>query len=141
MNSVKLEKDILEVINNLSSIDLSDIPVDLTLDAIEIKKKIYPGNSMLIFDINTKVTSFYNTVRNIFSNLEGEGIIIFEKIASQVKLFYLSLEEENINQSQIYEEVTDWIQISSGGSSNRLACQIIAAFFVQNCEVFNEISQ
>ncbi len=90
-NSVKLEQDILKVINNLSSIDTSNIPIHLTLDAIELKKKIHPDNSMLIFDINTKVTSFYNTVRNIFSNLEDEGIIVFEKIASQVKLFYLSL--------------------------------------------------
>ncbi|EKB53608.1 ABC-three component system protein [Falseniella ignava] len=140
-NSVKLEKDILEVINNLSSIDLSSIHTDLTLNAVELKKKIHPENYMLIFDINTKVTSYYNTVRNIFSNLEGEGIIVFEKIASQVKLYYLNLEEENIDQSQIYEEVTDWIHNSSGGNSNRLACQIIAAFFVQNCEVFNEISE
>lgn len=140
-NSAKLEKDILEVINNLSSIDPSTITINLPLDAVNLKSKIHSSNPMLAYDINEKVTSFYNTVRNIFSNLEGDGIINFEIIASQVRLYYLRLEQESLEQSQIYERVTQWIFESSGNNSNKIACQIIAAFFVQNCEVFHEISQ
>lgn len=140
-NSAQLEKDILGVIDSLSLLDPASIPVDLTLKATEIKNKIHSDNKMLIYDINTKVTSFYNTVRNLFSEFEGEGSINFEIIATQVRLYYLQLEEQELDQNQIFERVTQWIITKTGGNSSVIACQIVAAFFVQNCEVFHEITQ
>ena len=43
---------------------------------------------------------------------------------------------------EIVNQLAEWIKNKSGvGSKNMRACHIVVAYFIQNCEVFREISK
>ncbi|WP_322092869.1 ABC-three component system protein [Paraburkholderia bannensis] len=85
--------------------------------------------------IKNDVTSFYLFVRDRFADLErsepGKAVLI----AHQVKTFYLKQKTLSTNQQEIFENVVSWIK-SKHSSSSETAAEVIAAFYVQNCELF-----
>ena len=38
----------------------------------------------------------------------------------------------------IYRRMTEWVSESTG-CENRSACEVVISFFIQSCEIFNEI--
>lgn len=76
-------------------------------------------------------------IEDVFSRVGN-----FDLVASEIKLMYEKLEARNISQDEIYIQVATQIHSSTKiGFRHWLASYIIAAFFVQNCEVFREITK
>lgn len=74
--------------------------------------------------------------------MDRDGTGDFNLIASEVKLAYQKLDNGLLSQDEIVNGLAEWIKNKSGvGSKNMRACHIVVAFFIQNCEVFREISK
>ena len=74
--------------------------------------------------------------------MDRDGTGDFNLIASEVKLAYQKLDNGLLSQDEIVNGLSEWIKNKSGvGSKNMRACHIVVAFFIQNCEVFREISK
>lgn len=80
--------------------------------------------------------SYYNKIRNLFSNLENDNFS-FDELAGTIKLAYLKFKREKLSQEAIFNRLAHWILEKEKLSDDYFeAARIVVAFFVQNCEVF-----
>ena len=86
------------------------------------------------------VIPYYKYIKSVFSQLEREGALSFVEVASDVKRSFQKLRSSGLNQDDIYTQLVNWIKTKTN-VQNVLACEIIVAFFVQNCEVFDAIAE
>lgn len=140
IDKLQLEDDIKEVILGLSQSSNLNASGELSLTALCLEQKISPDNQLLINDIRSRVLSCYNYIRYLFTNLDQKSSGTFEIIGLQVKQAYLMLKKANLPQDEIERRISEWIDAKSG-TGNKRACHYVSAFFIQNCEVFDEISK
>lgn len=140
IDTFKLEDDIKEVILGLSQSSNFNVPGELSLTALCLEQKISPDNQLLINDIKSRVLTCYNYIRHLFINLDNKSAGTFDIIGLQVKQAYKMLKNANLPQDEIERRISEWIEAKSG-TDNKRACHYVSAFFIQNCEVFDEISK
>jgi hypothetical protein len=133
-----IEEDITKAIDALVSIDENELEKagKLEYKALEVAKKVTRDN-ILRMEIEDRVTRYFNYIRQVFKNLDPSGYK-FELICTNVKKIYLMLKCQRLSQHEIYEKLSDWFLTKT--QSNQSVCEIMTAFFVQNCDVY-EISQ
>jgi len=85
--------------------------------------------------IKNDVSSFYLFIREQFAELERRMPSQAVLIASQVKTFYLKQKSQSLSQQDIFQNTVQWIRSKSPKGSDE-AAGAVAAFFVQNCELF-----
>lgn len=142
INNASLEDDIQSVLDGLSGITANTILEELPLNALRLDQKIAKDNSLLKIDITDKVLRYYNYIDGLFSLMEREGTGDFELIASEIKVAYKKLDNGTLSQDEIFEYLAEWIKNKTGvGNKYNTACRIVVAYFIQNCEVFDEISK
>ena len=135
LKRVPLEKEIKEVIIALDTVRNVGELEALSLNALRIDQKILPENVLLLNKLKTNVLHYFYFVRNSLSQTDN-----FECIALDIRKAFLKLEKTGHLQDEIIDHLTMWIWEQTGRKS-KIACEIIVAFFVQNCEVFNEIAK
>lgn len=141
INEMALEDEIQVVISGLvCDIDEKAL-VELPMEALRIDHKILPENHLLRSDETTRVLRYYNFINNIFSDMERDGTGDFDLIASEINTAYKKLENGKLSQEEIVNQLAEWIRNKSQvGNQYMRACHIVVAYFIQNCEVFHEIS-
>ena len=105
-----------------------------------MKEKI-DKNEPLRLTIKNDVESYYNYTRKMLSDLDDAGDE-FTVIASQFQICYKKLAKVMDDQEEIYNRIIKWV-LDELKLTNKYAtaARIIVSFFVQNCEVFDEISK
>lgn len=134
-----LEDEIRSVISNLKNIS-DDIELKkLSLKALKIKEKLKGKVSNIKLQrIESEVSQYFNFIKSEFESL---GDSDFELIAGQVTILFKKLYKENSeNYDLIIESIVEWMNNKSKEKSKD-ACEIITYYFIQNCEVFYEISK
>lgn len=139
--------DHLELDEQIGTVLLSLKKINPTVDLVEfrtipltIKEKIQ-DNELLREKILEDVNKYYYFVRRQLSALD-EDDTEFRIIASEIQTCYLKLKQEKLSQEEIYYQIIDWIlEKIELTAAYKAACQIVVSFFVQNCEVFDEITQ
>lgn len=142
INGAALEDEIQNVLYGLAGITDDTVLEELPLDALHLDQKILPENHLLKNDEMTRVLRYYNFINNLFSAMDRDGTGNFELIASEIEVAYKKLDNGQLSQEEIVNQLAEWIKNKSGvGSKNMRACHIVVAYFIQNCEVFHEISK
>ena len=85
--------------------------------------------------IKNAVADYFQHVREAFRDMERTDPASSELIMSQVRTFYLKQKKCNMSQADIFTNVVGWIRKATNAETLESA-EIVAAFFVQNCEVF-----
>lgn len=136
MSRINIEPELRLVLDRLSTINDSDL-VDLSFNPLAVKKKIETGE--LQRKVLWCVTTYYETLKRLFQELDDQRSSTSEMIAMQVKQAFLKQERESLflDKGQVFDVLVEWIQLKSGGS--RAACEAVVSYFVQDCEVFREI--
>ena len=88
--------------------------------------------------IEQYVSLYFYTIRNLFNDLEYKDN--FNIVASQIHTAFLLAEKGKLSKSQIFSDLVSWIESKIPGYSKE-SYEAIISFFVQNCEVFNEITE
>lgn len=141
-NQVTLEDDINEILNGLVNVRLSEDAIEeLRMRPLTLANKIYDEN----IDLKKHLTDnlpYYHYIRKLLQSLDDKQSI-FETIATEVSLCFKKISRINSDQTNIYVGIINWILEKSGKDMNKFrpAADKIASFFVQNCEVFDEISK
>ena len=142
VNEAALDEEIREVLLGLTTIPSNTLLKELSMDALRLDQKILPNNTLLLNDETTRVLRYYHYIEGIFAAMEREGTGNFNLIASEIAVAFQKLNQGTLSQDEIVEELAKWIKNKSGvGDKNLRACHIVVAFFIQNCEVFDEISK
>jgi hypothetical protein len=85
--------------------------------------------------IKSNVREYYLYIKNKFSTLDQSDSDLSEMISIQIKTYYLKQKRMGFEQQAIFDNIVTWIH-SKTKPKTRDAAEIIASFFVQNCEVF-----
>jgi len=142
INDATLEDEIQNVLYGLAGITDDTELEELPLDALRLDQKILPENRLLKNDETTRVLRYYNFIDNLFSAMDRDGTGDFDLIASEIEVAYKKLDTGQLSQDEIVDQLAEWIKNKSGvGNRNMRACHIVVAYFIQNCEVFREISK
>ena len=142
INDATLEDEIQNVLYGLAGITDDTELEELPLDALRLDQKILPENRLLKNDETTRVLRYYNFIDDLFSAMDRDGTGDFDLIASEIEVAYKKLDTGQLSQDEIVDRLAEWIKNKSGvGNRNMRACHIVVAYFIQNCEVFREISK
>lgn len=140
ISSLDIEKTLPILLAQLGQVSDYEELEKLPMKALKVKEKIDAAEQLLILKIETFNVNFYNFIRTQGQILEQQGDLDFTLLASQVRCCYLKLRKSGLSQEQIFSRVCSWI-VSKTGSERAVECEALAAFFVQNCEVFDEFAQ
>lgn len=136
-----IEDEIILVINALSTADPRILKrTELENKALKISEKIDDKHMILRHKIETYVCVYFNFIKETFRNLEDSNQINFDIIASEIKTSFLKCEKELLDESDIFSTLVIWMQSRLSNSSYE-ACEVVVSYFVQNCEVFHEITE
>lgn len=133
----KLEDEIQVLIERLANEDyrLNNIEDEIEYDPEEISKKLNSSiTSLLSKKIERNVSEFYPVVSHIFKQQDFISPLTTEKVSAQVKLYYLENKNDD-SQNVVFKNTVDWIHAKTGAYSIE-AAEILASYFVQNCELF-----
>lgn len=142
VNDAALEEEIQSVLFRLAGITDETELKELPLDALRLNQKILPENRLLRNDEMTRVLRYYNFINDIFSAMDRDGTGDFELMASEIATAFRKLNSGNLSQDEIVNQLAEWIRNKAGVDGRYLrACHIVVAYFIQNCEVLDEISK
>ena len=142
LESIDIDEEISLVISALVSASSKDNFVELGLQALRIEQKIDEKYGLLINAVSNNVIRYYKFIEEQFRIADSYQSNSFERIAGEVKLAFEKLEGNGISQEQIYNELVHWMMRKLNFEDrHRQAVAIVISFFVQNCEVFREISK
>lgn len=133
-----LQVEIQQVIARLNDVDFTQLgTAGLEFDAKSLDDKF--DHSLLKITqrkIRNAVTDYYPLVKEGFRDLEFDVPGTSESIYLQVRRYYIKQRSLGLSQQRIFENIVEWLQITTD-SENHDAPEIVASFFVQNCEVFD----
>ena len=131
-----IEEEIVQVIEALYAADDLGEEVELSLQPKPLDEKFDKSIANITKNkIRNYVTSYFMFVRRKLIQLDAEKPLSAELISQQVKTFYLKQARESDNQQEIFVNIVSWIQMKTKSKSVD-GPEILAAFFIQNCEIF-----
>lgn len=132
-----LEEAISKVVVALHSYDAQlNSPANLSYSPISVDHKLGDSISPILRrKIKINVSDYFQFIKKKFLELEEDDPNCSELICSQVKSYYLQQKTLQLPKQEIYSNIVDWFH-KKAGSETVEAAEIVASFFVQNCEVF-----
>lgn len=133
----KLDGQIEAVLRLVHDLDGSD-STRLKLDPVTVDKKV--SDKRLRDKVRYDVITLFGGVNDVLERLSGEHVFDTTKFARQIKRAFEDTRNSGISQRQVYDLLVDKLDKKSGGQY-KTACEVIISYFVQRCEVFDEISE
>lgn len=132
-----LEEELSEIVQLISSCDLNQELEQLSFSLLTIDEKTKENcSNILKITIKRNVVYYFNYIRNLFIEIDKLNPNKFNIISAQIKCFYIKCLDINSDKDWLFEKMIEWLQYKTN-FKNRVACEIIISFFVQNCEVFS----
>lgn len=134
----KIEQDItalIEKITNAESTRLSE----LNYSPVELKKKFLSSEYQLEDEIKPRVVKYFNFINELLKQKVEKENFNETKFRKAVKHIYENLETEEFEKTQIFEAISE--RFYNMSKNSHIACQILASYFVQSCEIFREVEQ
>ena len=137
LSGMTVEDDLKEVVSALKKMGQVKQLEKLNFNALSINQKIRPESALLLDDLETYVVKYYRFIEDCFARTD-----YFEESALDVRKAFLKFDKIFKTQEEIIEALADWLLWHTGLPQNYSgSCRVVVAFFVQNCEVFDEISE
>lgn len=134
-----LEVEIANVVEKVRSLREDEMET-LNYSPVSLTKKFSASELLLKNRIKMYVTSYYPYIRVCFKAQDGINGFRLDALSMQIKSCFIKMEGISDNKSDIFDQLVTWI-MSKTLSSSRAACEAVVSFFVQNCEVFHEITE
>lgn len=138
-SELSLEDSISKVVEKICQLGAEDI-TDLNYSPLTLSRKFRPADRSLKVKIAGYVTEYYPFIRSLFRDMEGKNGFRLEVISMQVRCCFIKMSDITEDKEVIFDNMVQWLQTKTQCSSTS-ACEAVISFFVQNCEVFNEITE
>lgn len=134
-----IEEELIKIVNLMSNgLDINAEKIEY--ESLKIDNKVLEENKFLSRKIKNDVTDYYLFLKSLFASMDGINSGRFNLIAGQINSFYNARKMINIDQNRIYKDIAEWLD-KKLNIGNVDCCEIIVSFFVQNCEVFEDVSK
>lgn len=133
--NVEVEADLLKVLKELESMDADEF-CELKMDPLPIKEKLDAG--VFRNKIIQLATQHYNYLRGQFQKMDAKRAGKFNIVATQIKLAGLKAQDEGqASREDVFNGLVGWLL--SKTCASRAACEVVIAYFIQDCEVFDAL--
>ena len=107
---------------------------------VRLTKKFSADEFLLKNRVGMYVTSYYPYIRDCFKEQEGVNGFRLDALSLQIKSCFIKMEGLSDNKSNIFDQLVNWVMAKTC-STSREACEAVISFFIQNCEVFRDITE
>lgn len=134
----KIGQDITSLIEKITNAESAELS-ELNYSPIELKKKFLPSEHQLEDEIKPRVVKYFNFINELLKQKVEKENFNETKFRKAVKHIYENLEAEEFEKTQIFEAISE--RFYNMSKNSHIACQILASYFVQSCEIFREVEQ
>ena len=128
LDGMPLEKEIVGVMSKIKKLKEKDL-LDPSLD----------DNLVLFKTVKDYVDTYYVTLKEIIINADKRGEIDYDEVQDQMKAIYKRLKKAKKSNLEIFNEISE--KVHKVSLQEDIYCQIVVAYFIAKCEVFDAISQ
>lgn len=134
----KIGQDITALIEKITNADGAELS-ELNYSPVELKKKFLPSEHQLEDEIKPHVVKYFNFINELLKQKVERENFSETKFRKSIKHIYENLEAEKFEKTQIFEAISG--RFHNMSKTSYIACQILASYFVQSCEIFREAAQ
>ena len=138
-NTLGLEEEIDEIVSKLSTLSEGDV-AELNYDPSRIAKKFTNQDILLKSKVTNYVVTFYPYIRDSFKKLDGKNGFNMQVLFEQIRSCFIKMNEISQDKTLVFSKIVEWIMHKTQSNSLE-SCEAVVSFFVQNCEVFYEITE
>ena len=139
IKELSVEDGLIDIINKIGNLSYDDI-TELNYKAVRLCDKFQSSEAALLYKVKGFVDVYYYYIKDLFQGMEESRRFNFTALCSEIHTCFLKMDFDGASQSEIFNALVKWLKEKTGCSSS-IWCEIIIAFFIQNCEVFNEITE
>ena len=136
---IPIEEEIENILKETANLKNEDF-IELSLSPVALKQKINNDNIALQYKVKDMVVQYCLCIQGLFGRLEETHKVRFDTIAVEIRLCFIKFALQNFSQEEIFDNIVNWLKRKTCGQYNTSSYEIIVSFFIQNCEVFNEIA-
>ena len=138
LDDLPLEKGIVGVISRIPKLKEKELSA-VSFDPKEIQQKLKPSENMALFlTVKTYVSTYYVKLREIMMNADKRGSIDYDEVQDQMRAIYKRMKKTKKSNGEIFNEIVQKVHRVS--LQEDIYCQIVVAYFIQSCEVFDAIT-
>lgn len=131
-----IESEINQVIDAIYSDVGLDVLAEIEFSPKKVNEKLDDTISRPTHrKIKNHVRDYYVFIKEKFSVLDQSNVDLSDLISLQIKTYYTKQKAMGLSQQIIFENIVAWLNAKTNPDTND-AAEILASFFVQNCEVF-----
>ena len=128
-------RELLQVISvgeplSQSALRMSPLKVERKVTEKQLRRKI----------LNNVVDGMYEMVNEAIEELAAQNKINVKNFRKTIRRMFEDASDQTDNQSTIFNELVKYLY-ARAGMKHFEACEILISYFVQSCEVFNEITE
>lgn len=139
LDGMPLEKEIIGVMSKIKKLKEKDL-LDPSLDPKDIREKLNPDDNLALFKtVKEYVDTYYVTLKEIITSADKRGEIDYDEVQDQMKAIYKRLKKAKKSNAEIFYEISE--KVHKVSLQEDIYCQIVVAYFIAKCEVFDAISK
>ena len=139
LDGMPLEKEIIGVISKVKKLKEKDL-LDPSLDPIDLRDKLDPDDNLALFNtVKGYVDTYYVTLKEIITNADKRGEIDYDEVQDQMKAIYKRLKKAKKTNIEIFNEISE--KVHKVSLQEDIYCQIVVAYFIAKCEVYDAITK
>ena len=131
---INVEPQIDSILDALKNVTPEEL-IELKMTPVKVKEKVsdFPLRSKIV----GYVTQYFNYVKSKLQDIDRTCSNRAEAIAKEIGLCFTKEKCANLfaDQNIVFDAIVDWLASKTHGDRN--ACEIVIAYFVQDCEVFD----
>ncbi|MGQ4533409.1 ABC-three component system protein [Dermabacteraceae bacterium P13138] len=110
-------------------------------EATAVIKKIRPEYMPLRLMTKALAEAYYYQVESLFTAIDDGDDRAYRRIRTKVRGIYEDAAAVTDDQPKIFDDFVDWLAKQADVPNSSQGALVVAAFFVQNCQVFDEVSK
>lgn len=139
LDGMPLEKEIIGVVSKIKNLKEKDL-LDASLDPKDIRDKLVPEDNLVLYNtVKGYVDTYYVTLKEIFVSADKRGKIDYDEVQDQMRAIYKRLKKAKKTNVEIFNEISEKVHKVSLQES--IYCQIVVAYFIAKCEVFDAVTE
>ena len=140
LDSLEIDAELYELLDSLDSLVDPNAVAELQYKPSRVANKIETENFTLGMQVTDQITRYYGFLKDELSQRDGLNGFDFTELALSMRRCFNLMAQAGKKQTEIYSAMAIWV-MDATSSTSLPACEILVSFFIQNCEVFNEIAE
>lgn len=139
LDTIGVEKGISQVVSNLSRAKPKDF-IEISYEALTVSEKIDEGShSILLNQVTSDVTKYFLFVEKSMQDAAKKKLFNDLLLRAQIKAAYEKLADKKYSPEQIYTALSEKLRAIT--KQDIFYCNIVIAYFIQSCEVFDAFTK